>query len=295
MSFKVGMVMMASRDDGTWGQSGYEGLLALQKRPGIETAIFHSLPASEWIPTFRRLASEGYDLILGHGGELSTSIRKVAEEYPNTLFACVNGLNTLPNLASFTFRDEQLGFLAGWLAARMSRTGCIAFVGGRELPSTRRQALGFLQAAGENDVKGQVEFLGSFDDGAKAHQVALNLAQAGADIFYYYLKTAEAGLLDACREMSLHAIGAIRDHIAHAPEVFYACTLQNPGRLHQIAGELALKGELQGRRYTVGLEDPLAQSISRLNNVPEVYASELNLVMSRIIAGEIDLSSLPLE
>jgi basic membrane protein A and related proteins len=284
---KIAMVMIAAVDDGTWGTAGYEGLQRIKKLLGVETLISECVPRAEWESAIRNYASMGCDLVLIHGAELSEAARSAAMDYPATLFACVNGAHIVHNLASFSMDDEALGYLAGALAARMSVSGVVGHIGGLRIPTTEAQALGFQQGAQAGGANALTIFTGEFSDADKAKQAAVRQADQGADVFYFYLKEAGAGVLQLCDLRGLHAIAAITDQQDLAPAVLYSSAIQNVGLLHFRAAELALQGKLQGIRYRIGLENPEAQGLAPLHNVPEGVQEELDHIRDQILSGEI--------
>ena len=287
MAFRVGMVMISASNDGSWGESGYKGLMDIQNLDGVEIALQERMPIDQLKSAFTKFAAAGFDLILGHGAELSEAILDVAKKFPETWFVCVNGQYTQSNLASFNFKEEQLGYLVGCLAARMSKRKKAGFITGLKIPTTLRQAWGFVQGVAASGAESLVDFTGSFDDIAEAYDKAIRQADWGVDVIYYYLKDGEDGVLSACKKRGKHAIGAIQDHYERAPDVLYASAIQNPGHLHLVATSLALAGKLEGRIYTFGLETPSAQGLGGLEHIPADLALEMMDIRNGIVRGKI--------
>src|ERR1035437_3976996 len=98
--YKVGMVIIAAVDDRGWGSEGYRGLKRIAEFGFGEVNYIERVSPPEWENAFENFALEGYNLVLGHGGELSEAILHVAERHPEVMFACINGHFTGRNLAS---------------------------------------------------------------------------------------------------------------------------------------------------------------------------------------------------
>src|SRR5204863_3461358 len=100
----------------------------------------------------RQLAAGESQLIFGVGFLFSDDIRKLAVEFPNKKFACidytVNPGDTLPpNLVALKFREEEGSYLVGALAALLSKTGTVGFVGGMQIPLIKKFEAGYTAGA----------------------------------------------------------------------------------------------------------------------------------------------------
>jgi basic membrane protein A len=86
----------------------------------------------------RQLAAGDAALIFGVGFLFTDDIRKLAREFPDKKFACVDytvtsGDTLPPNLVALKFKEEEGSYLVGALAALVSKTGTLGFVGGMEI------------------------------------------------------------------------------------------------------------------------------------------------------------------
>ena len=85
--------------------------------------MIESASDSDYVPNMPSLADEGYDLIIGVGFAQGEAVATVANEYPDTKFAIIDvdqaSLEGAPeNVVGLLFQEEQVGYLAGVLAAR---------------------------------------------------------------------------------------------------------------------------------------------------------------------------------
>ena len=66
---------------------------------------------------------------------MKDSLLAVAQQFPDQKFAIIDEkIENVPNVASLSFKEHEGSFLVGALAAMMSKTGTIGFVGGMESP-----------------------------------------------------------------------------------------------------------------------------------------------------------------
>ena len=80
------------------------------------------------------MLNAGFDLIIAHGFEWGTPAVKVGKDYPSTKFVIFTGLGKSSNVASIFPMQQEATYLLGALAAMMSKTNVIGFVGGEKYP-----------------------------------------------------------------------------------------------------------------------------------------------------------------
>src|SRR5204862_3975424 len=102
---------------------------------GATIAQVETKTPPEFESGFREYASQGFDLVFGHGFEFQDAAAKVGAEFPKTVFITTSGNTVRPNVAPMVFRLEQATYLLGMAAASMTRSGKAGVVGGMEIPS----------------------------------------------------------------------------------------------------------------------------------------------------------------
>jgi basic membrane lipoprotein Med (substrate-binding protein (PBP1-ABC) superfamily) len=138
----------------------------------------------------RRYATLGQDLIIGHGIELAEPTLRVAAAFPRTHFATSGGSDLKGHLAAnvdgWTYDFGELGYLCGWLAARIGGVARVGAVGGPDLPFVRLSHAGFKAGLAETrpDVPVLEVYTGSFDDVQKAVEATRGLIARGAQLIW---------------------------------------------------------------------------------------------------------------
>jgi basic membrane protein A len=179
----------------------------------------------------RLLAAEGFDLIIGVGFIFSDDLYNIAREYPKTHFACADYAKfdahgfvvPPPNMVALKFREEEGSFLVGALAALVSKTHAVGFVGGMDIPLIHKFEAGY--RAGAKHVcptcRVLVGYAGvtgdAFKNPAKGKELALAQYDAGADIVFHAAGTTGLGVFEAARERGKYAIGVDADQWDEAP------------------------------------------------------------------------------
>jgi basic membrane protein A len=176
----------------------------------------------------RQLAAGGSRLVFGVGFLFTDDIRRLAAEFPDVRFACVDYTVTEdqaipPNLVALKFKEEEGSFLVGALAALVGRSDRVGFVGGMQIPLIRKFEAGF--RAGVKAVRPDAEVLvkyagttgNAFKDPTKGKELALAEYHDGADIIFHASGSTGLGVFEAARELNKLAIGVDSDQHDEAP------------------------------------------------------------------------------
>ncbi|HST02346.1 MAG TPA: BMP family ABC transporter substrate-binding protein, partial [Usitatibacter sp.] len=162
-TLKVGLVFdVGGRGDKSFNDAAYTGLERAKTELGIEFVTLETGEGTDREPAMRQLATGGSQLVFGVGFLFSDDIKQLAQEFPNTKFACVDYTvrdgETLPaNLEALKFKEEEGSFLVGALAGKLTNTGTVGFVGGMEIPLIKKFEAGY--RAGVHAVRPQAQVL----------------------------------------------------------------------------------------------------------------------------------------
>ncbi|MCX6035815.1 MAG: BMP family ABC transporter substrate-binding protein [Chloroflexi bacterium] len=151
----VGLVTdVDRRDDRAYNQAAWEGIQQA-KSDGMAdwTASIETIDARDYEENISVFAEADYDVIVTVGDAMGDATRAAAKAYPDSFFIGVDQDQSTqqdfsPNLTGLVFAEDQIGYLAGALAALMSKTGQIGAVcASDELPFMKRYGEGFLAGA----------------------------------------------------------------------------------------------------------------------------------------------------
>ena len=136
---KVGLVTDVGRvNDRSFNQSAWEGVELAKSNLGLgdrDIKYIETQDAKDYADNLAQFIEAEYQVIVTVGFALGDATVKAAKENPDTLFIGVDQYQgeALPNLAGLIFHEDQSGFLAGVLAAGMTKSGTIAAVLGTDL------------------------------------------------------------------------------------------------------------------------------------------------------------------
>src|SRR6516162_918644 len=129
---KVALVLPGPVSDGTFNSAAAKGIKAAEaKYPNITVSIRENTGMAQSEAALFEYASNGYDVVIGHGFQFAEGAKKVHNQFPKTWFIINTAkIAEAPNLASFDNRWGDGGYVAGAIAGLLTKTGTIGAVGG---------------------------------------------------------------------------------------------------------------------------------------------------------------------
>ncbi|MEZ5906998.1 MAG: BMP family protein [Geminicoccaceae bacterium] len=202
---QVNAIAILVPEEGTdfgWNQQGVDAAVAAGNAAGVEVIKAEGLGYGDIRPTLRELAAEGASLMIAHASGYNTAAPEIAEE-TGVPVAIVDSPDALvPGLvADYTLSGHEGAYLAGVMAATMTRTGTVGIVVSGEPPSWNSQSAGFAQGvqATNPDVKIVYAVIGpaAYADAAGGNRVTAAVIAAGADIIFGQGNGSSFGMLQA--------------------------------------------------------------------------------------------------
>lgn len=289
---RVALLHPGPISDGSWNAGAYEGLERIERELGARVSHTQTSSPSEFERGFRDYASHGYDLVFGHGFEFQDAALAVAEDYPTTVFVVSSGRIAGPNVASLEFRLGEATYLAGILAASLSKSRRAGCVGGIKLPVIEATFAGFAAGARSVDPDFAVAtaYTGSFEDVAAARAAADAMIAQGADVLIHNADAAGLGVVQAAREKGVWAIGANSDQSAVAPDtVLASAVISIPDAFLEVAREV-FEHRFVGRVIREGLANGvvrLALNPRLAGRIPAEVKARLAAAEKEIVSGEL--------
>jgi basic membrane protein A and related proteins len=220
--FRVALLTPGPISDRSWNGGAYDGLVAIRDSLGAQISHVQTKTPAEFEENFRQYGAQGYDLVIGHGFEFQDAAVRVGPEFPKTMYITTSGNTVKANVAGIQFAFEEASYLAGILAAGMTKSGAIGAIGGTELPPVKRSFAAY--AAGARSAKPGirviVSYVGNWDDVSAGKEQALAQINRKSDVLFQNADAAGLGVFQAARQSaSTYVIGANADQNAVAPEV----------------------------------------------------------------------------
>ncbi|MEV0248553.1 BMP family ABC transporter substrate-binding protein [Nocardia sp. NPDC050712] len=295
-TLKVGVMFPGSLSDDGFMQSGYEGYQRLQQNLGDKVSLtkVEQVPTADYQQVLTRLAT-GSELVVAFGGQTDSVLRQVAPAFPKVKFVEIGGPADAAPLANLAYYDPVQadgGFLAGAYAALVAKTGKVAFVGGMELPAIVKTAKAFEQGA--RHVKPEVnvlpaQYVGDFNDVAKAKQAAQANVGAGAGAFGQQLNLGRQGLVQAAKEGQAVVVGGPLVKPCGSEPGYAGYVKSDTGAELEFAVRAVLDNSFRAEQVRFGLASGTgATDIVLCEATPEVTAA-MTKVKSDLAAGSVTI------
>jgi basic membrane protein A len=300
---RVGLVTEPTGIENPYIRGAYLGLERAVRESGIKGRVLTPAPKEGHFPSLSLLARQKYDLVIGFGFYAGASIDRVATEFPETRFASIDfahhDLAHRPmNVVGLEFREEEAGYLAGHLAARVLTLSpgeeVISSVGGeRGVPSVERFIAGYQAGArGANPrITTLNSYTDSFHDPAKGRSVALSQIAKGSRVVFQVASACGLGALEAAREHGIWGIGVDVDQSHFGRHILTSAVKKLDVAVFDTIEELA-RGTLEtGRTSRFSLENGGVGLGTISAGVPRSLKAEIEDVRAEIVAGKIQITS----
>ena len=177
-AFRIAIVAPSAANDLAFSQSIVDAVEAIQSEMGedaIEIAVSEGIFVVEDAATaLRGYATDGYDLVIGHGSQYGSFLAELAGDFPDTAFAWGTASDTfdLPNVSSYTAAADEGAYVQGIMAAMLSVSGQIGVVGPVDVGDAALYVQGFKNGAESAGANVAVAFTGDFADTNLAAEAA---------------------------------------------------------------------------------------------------------------------------
>ena len=237
---RVALVIDAgSANDRSFNEYSMRGAQQAAEAAGLEFFVVEPQSITDYEATVEAASQEGADLIVTVGFRMGDATAKAARRHPDTHFVivdnaftpgagcpesvsdCYSGAGGLTNVTSLMFAEDQVGYLAGVLAACMSQGGVVASVAGVELPPVVRYVRGYQNGARffNPQVVTLNQYIPDFNDPEMGSVVALGFINQGADVMFGVGGKTGNGALGTASQAGLMVIGVDVDQYLTYPEV----------------------------------------------------------------------------
>ena len=267
---RVGMVFdIGGKGDQSFNDSAYRGLQWASKL-GVSHVEIEPGADADRETGLRMIAEQEFDLVIGVGFLFTDAIQAVADEFPDTKFAIVDGfVPDKPNVSSLLFTEHEGSFLVGVIAGLKTKADgkdTVGFVGGMDIPLIHKFEAGYKAGAvwANPNCKVLSDYAGTapsaFADPVKGKELALAQIDKGAHVIYHASGLTGAGVYEAGKERKTYVIGvdSNQNHLGHIKETGENFGLTSMLKQVDVAIYLTIKDLLDGkfkagvRSFTLG-------------------------------------------
>ena len=208
-------------NDKSFNQSANKGLKIAEKELGIESKAIESKSKENYVQNLQLISQDfDADLTFAVGYQMKKALEDVSTQVKDKKFAIIDAVVEKPNVISLLFKEQEGSFLTGVIAAKMTKTNKIGFIGGNESEVIGRFEAGYIAGAKSvnPNIKIERRYAESFTDSNKGYELAKVEYNSGCDIVMHAAGGAGLGLFQAASELkktgkNVWAIGVDMDQV----------------------------------------------------------------------------------
>ena len=289
---KIGMVTdVGGVNDKSFNQTSWEGLQALAAEdPSFEVAYLESKTDADYQTNINTFIDEEYDLIICVGYMLADATREAAEDNPDQLFAIIDDSSCadLPNVACLIFAQEQASYLVGLVAGSVTESKTVGYVQGMVSDSMNLFGIGYITGVLEvcPDATVLQYNANNFGDIAGGSTAAKNMITNGADVIYQAAGGTGIGVINACDEEGIWAIGVDTDQAPLAPDHVITSAMKRVDVASQDISKAVAAGEFAAGVHLYDLSNGGVDLAPTRDHIPAEVLELVEAAKAAIIAGE---------
>jgi basic membrane protein A len=266
----------------------WNGLQRAKRELGIVVKKIESSDPANYVRNLSIGARYG-DLTVANGFLLLDAMTDVSARYPHSRFVFIDGhIPDRPNVASYVFRSEEIGFLAGVLAAGMSDSRHVGILKGMNIPSVESFEIGFragvrcADATWNRQTTVSALTAGSFNDPKKGNMITRQLINDGCDIVFQLAGATGLGAITAVRDSKRPAflIGVDLDQDDEIPGKVLTSALKRIDVVVYEAVKAMQQGRFEGGMHTIGIAEG-ALSFTDMRHTRNLIPTEVHAVIER--------------
>jgi basic membrane protein A len=324
---KVGLVTdVGTLEDKSFNEASWLGAQAGAKDIGGTASNIVTKAPADYAANIKTFVDQGYGIIVTVGFAMGDATTAAAKQYPTVkfigvdqgvcvdatgksdpTFACKGDAKTLlPNYQGLVFREDQVGYLAGVLAAGVSKSGVIGTVGGiNTIPAVVRYINGYRNGAAsanpQIDVKVayvSTDITKAFNDPGTGKSIAQQMIGQKADVIFQVAGLSGTGAVEtACATPGVIALGVDVDQSKSLPQDA-KCILSSAEKKLVNAVEAAIKKigaktDVGGTTVWDASTDPVGVGLSPFGSdykdrVTPDLQSKIDAALAGMKAGTVD-------
>lgn len=292
------IVVAGTLGDRSFYDSAKEGIDQLSADYGTVTNVIECKEDASLYESALFEAAESYDVVAAVGWQFWDALSApegALAAFPDVKFLFIdNGLEGVgENLMSVVYTQNEGSFLAGYIAAKLSKTGKVGAVGGENSDTINDFLVGYEAGAkyANPDAEVEVQYALSFEDPAKGKECALALYSNGCDIVYQVAGKTGEGVFEAAAQTGNLAIGVDGDQKYINPDIIVCSMVKRVGNsIYDIVANVDSMFQ-PGAIWTADMASGYIDVVYGTEDMPQQVSDELKAeveeLKQKIISGEI--------
>jgi basic membrane protein A len=322
---KIGFVTdVGTLEDKSFNEAAWLGIQDAKAKYNAEIDNIVTKDTKDYAANIKAFVDRGYGIIVTSGFAMGDATTIAAKQYPNVkfigtdqsvcideqgapdpTFACKGDPATLlPNRQGIIYNEAQAGYLAGVVAASISKTGVIGTLGGiNTIPPVVKYIRGYINGAKATNPNIKVlskyfstDITKAFNDSEGGKSIGQQMFGQKADVLFQVAGLSGAGFLEAACDAKVWGIGVDVDQWASLPNQ-QACIVTSAEkhlRLSVLAAidSVVAKTDKGGTISLDAKSDPVGVGVSDFHNHKDLITAEIQKkiddALAAMKAGTID-------
>ena len=307
-NLKVGLVTdVGGLNDRSFNFLANKGLEAAKAKYGVQTQVLQSQSDADYIPNIQRVIAGGAKLVLTIGFNMGKATGQMAKANPDVNFGIIDFSATDPaiggakNVKGLLFKEQEAGYLAGYLAGLFQQTtaknlngkNVVGSVGGQKIPPVDRYIAGYKAGAKKADPKVTVlnAYTNDFVKQQPCAEQTLAQISRGADIEFQVAGQCGLGTLSAAKDKKVWGIGVDADQAYLGPHILTSALKRVDVAVEDTIAD-AVNDKFTGGGDRVFTLKDNGVGLGKINKaVPRSIVAKVNLAKALIIAGKVKIPS----
>ncbi|QRM53268.1 BMP family protein [Sinorhizobium sp. BG8] len=280
-----------------WNQQGVDAAKAAGEAAGVKVIVAENLGYGDVRPTLRELAEDGADLLIAHASGYNTAAPEIGEEL-GVPVAIVDSPDKLAagKVADYTAAGSDGSYLAGRLAAKMSRTKVVGIVVSGEPPSWNNMSVAFAQGVKAENPAVEVRYAvigpAAYADAAGGKRVTETVIASGADIIFGQGNGSSFGMLQAVETTpatdggKAYFIDVIGDKTSIDKGHLLSSVIWDLTPVYGAMIKDLKDGKFGSQNYNIKLDDGSLRLL-KTANVPDNIWAEIEALRADVVSGKI--------
>lgn len=276
--------------DHSFNDAALAALEAAEKDHDINIRCLEAETLGQYEDVIKEAVNEDAVLTVAVGSNMEKDLAKVAKEYPDKYFGIVDGKVEADNVYSITFADNESSFLAGYVAAKTTKTGKIGFIAGDERDTAELFEAGFEAGAHQANPNVEVETdeVGSFYDADRGYRTAVEMInEDNVDVLMHIAGPSGIGIIKAGVDKGIWVIGADEDQSVLGSKNVLCSAVKNMEPAMKKMVDMALDGNFKGGYVIYNMKDGGVDISDQAGNIPAELMKEVKDIKEKIVKGEI--------
>jgi len=265
----------------------------------IAVKVYNAYKADELLPAVLEDAAENSDLVIVTAPEYAESMPEVVKRHPSVKFVTFDKMD-VPGVKTVSFREEEGGFLAGALAAMLTKRDgfsrinpqpVIGLLLGKDVPAIRRFKKGYIAGAWYIDPGVTViyEYTDDFSSFARGHDLAVKLYKEGADVIFTAAGASGLGTMHEAVSSGYWVIGVDTEQETIFPDAVLTSVVKRSERAVNGIIDSYMRGTLDSMDISLGMKDGcIGMSVwtrQSKKNIPSDIRDTLDKIAEKITDG----------